>query len=458
MLTAVIFLLSWVYWIVMACSSQMSISADAIGYERLGQMIHHQGWVAYFQNGPNREPLFPFMVSCAMQLADLWHCDYQLIQKVFHLMMLGITQWMLYHLLCHLKIRRAIVLSVIAYFAFSPAVNNAAMSLFSEIAAFPQILLAIILITRLWAMPKEAAISQYLLYGASLGLACLAIVAVKGMFEVMCVVFMAPFCVRAVWLWFKGQRRMAIGLLSVFVCVMGTVYIPLHFYKKLNERYNGQHVYTDRAGYAFYGNAQRRAMPLTLERFATALAYVPGEGVCIGIFGAQKCDFWSFRESDVFGMSKGQRMLTEGKSYKEMNAYFITEAFQSIKDHPVQFTLLSVLEGFKMFFWESTAIGFVQYAPLMKAIYANGLFKNGIRLALAFLTLWSMVMCAGFLWTSFRNRISDPNVIVMAWVAWFLFLFIGVYSPFYILTRYALPIVSLFCIVIAFSLDRLFKK
>ena len=61
-----IFLCSIVFWVYLIFNTQQLLQNDAIGYEQLGRLIHTQGFVAYFQTGPNREPFYPSLVALSM--------------------------------------------------------------------------------------------------------------------------------------------------------------------------------------------------------------------------------------------------------------------------------------------------------------------------------------------------------------------------------------------------------
>ena len=65
------FCVSMIYWIYLWFSSDMIIRYDSLGYEKLGVVLYHNNWIEYLTSGPNREPLYPWLISISMHLADL---------------------------------------------------------------------------------------------------------------------------------------------------------------------------------------------------------------------------------------------------------------------------------------------------------------------------------------------------------------------------------------------------
>jgi len=65
-----IFLSCFAYWTYLIFNAHMVIKFDAIGYEKLGRLIFTEGWDAYFQTGPHREPLYPWLISLSMHISS----------------------------------------------------------------------------------------------------------------------------------------------------------------------------------------------------------------------------------------------------------------------------------------------------------------------------------------------------------------------------------------------------
>ena len=87
-----VYCISYLYWFYLAATSQMLIVWDADNYEKLATLIHDKGWVAYFQTGLNREPLYPFFISVLMRISNTISASYQSLVVITQLTLLGITQ------------------------------------------------------------------------------------------------------------------------------------------------------------------------------------------------------------------------------------------------------------------------------------------------------------------------------------------------------------------------------
>ena len=67
---------------------------------------------------------------------------YTKIMAFLCVLILWATQILIYIILKKLNVRTTVCIMTLAYFAISPAMNNTAFSLYSEIAALPLVLLA----------------------------------------------------------------------------------------------------------------------------------------------------------------------------------------------------------------------------------------------------------------------------------------------------------------------------
>ncbi|MCA9398889.1 MAG: hypothetical protein KC618_04005, partial [Candidatus Omnitrophica bacterium] len=177
-----VILLSLGYWTFLFFSSEMHIVFDSISYQNSGKRIYTQGWIEHFRTGPNREPLYLYMIAISMQLADFLSVQYQTIQKILQILVMLISQIMLWRILARLKIRPGIITFVLLYWGLSPAINNSALSLFSEIATYPFVL-AIIFISILgYQSIKKNKLRRSLVYGLILGLLFIFVTFVKALF------------------------------------------------------------------------------------------------------------------------------------------------------------------------------------------------------------------------------------------------------------------------------------
>jgi hypothetical protein len=252
-------------------------------------------------------------------------------------------------------------------------------------------------------------------------------------------------------MFFNDKTKKISTLLLCVAAAASFYYVPITDYKWLNKQYNGNFAITNRASWALYGNTARRMEPLTVKRFAEALAYVPGEGVCDRIFGPKECKFWSFWKSDELGFAKANELKGQYSSPGEINAALLDASAQRALHNPFQYALLTIVEGLKMFFWESTKIGFVSYPPLLQRIYDIKILDNGLRLCVSLLTLIAVFA----LWAQTLRPAKDHAVFLIGLLS---FLYIFFFSFFFILTRYAIPIAPLYLIAIGLWLNNLTSK
>jgi len=113
------FALSILYWIYLFFTSDPIVVFDAIGYEQLGRMISQEGWIKFFETGPNREPLYPFLISISMRIADILSISYLEIQKLFQIMILLSAQILTLRLFKLLDISKKIIPFILLYIGFS---------------------------------------------------------------------------------------------------------------------------------------------------------------------------------------------------------------------------------------------------------------------------------------------------------------------------------------------------
>ena len=439
-----IFILSLMYWCYLSISTRMIITFDSIDYEALGRMIQSHGWTTYFTTGPHREPLYPLLIAISMSFENMTGLAYVKIMAFLGVILLLLTQALTYWILRLLNIRQGVCALALAYLALSPSLNNAAFSLYSEIAAFP-ILLGITLVSFFaWEAMNNYQLPKALAFSALLGILLTIATLIKAIFECISPAYLIIFFTLIL---LTDKKRKATTLLLCVAAAASFFYIPITGYKGLNKHYNGNFVITNRGSWALYGNTARRMEPLTLKRFAEALAYAPGEGVCHGLFGAQECDFWSFKKSDEFGFSKLNELGQEHLSADEINTAFLGLSTRLALQNPLQYSLLTTVEGLKMFFWESTQIGFVEYPHWLQKIYNTKLINNGLRFITSLITISAFI---SLLLGTLRTK-NSPLCLLISILISLYFLF---FSFFFILTRYALPIAPLYLIIIGVWINK----
>jgi len=444
------FIISFLYWFYLNCTASMVIVFDSVSYEELGHIISTRGWLTYFQDSPKREPVYPFLISVAMNLAKQWPLSYQSILMVIQTFILFLTQILTYNLLKNLRISSRITALIILYLGISPGLVNSALSLYSEIATYPFILMIILFSTKSWQSIQSAQTQKTILYASGLGIALLFITLTKAVFEIITPVFLIPFVYLFLKNLLKQNKKYVLASLSFLLITFAIFYSGLNSYKYLNKIHNGNFVLTNRGAWALYGNTARRMEATTPRQFLIALAYMPGEGVCKKLFTEKECDFWSFRRSDALGYGKNAELESQGLSGNELDAALVKLSKQEILKNPPQYMLYMGVESLKMLFWESTQIGFVTYPQGLTQLFAFIPFKNGLRLLIFCLTAFSLLFSL--------LKIKQTSSPVLPFALLLIIAYIGIHSFFFTLTRYSLPIAPLFLILIAYNFNLKSKR
>ncbi|MBF0522431.1 MAG: hypothetical protein HQL24_05175 [Candidatus Omnitrophica bacterium] len=454
------FILSGIFWIYLGFTAQMTIVTDALGYEFLGKMLNTQGWHAYFLTGPNREPFYPWIISMAMKVGGFLNVDYSYPQKFFQILLLLVSQFLLYRLLLVLKLDKRIIFAILIYYGFSPSIINSAFCLFSEIAVYPFVLLIIYCTYRIWIAWNAR--KSYLSYAWALGLGVSFVFAVfiKGIFEILFPIYILSFAIFLI-LHSRLNRQKMLASLAIMFLASSCFYSAVLSYKSLNMKSNGNFVLTDRGPWVIYGNIFRRMQPVNQMDVRSYLAYIPGERVCQSLYGEEKCRYWSNFQSDVYGMEEMARLVSLGLSSSQVNQTLIQSTRQLILNNPYQYFVFGLLDSLKMAFWESTA-GFTVFPQPIQKLYNFTIFKNAVRLIMALMTFGAIFFVWGYLWRNIKKIIGreplDERCFIIFWSWWFIFLFVVFYSQVSILIRYSFPIISLYLILIAFTVQHFVRK
>ena len=438
--------LSWIYWIYLGTNTQMVLAQDALSYDYLGRQILENGFFNhYFTSGPNREPVYPLLVAFSMQVGLLSGIASTKVLAFLGVVILICNQLCLWRILQILKIRPIIIAFTLLYLGISPAINNGAFSLYSEIATYPFIL-PLILVSHYYHTSIQHVRNNAILFAILQGIILVCLTLVKASFEVIAPVFLVSF---NMYTWYKNKQELSRVLCCAFASLL-IFFCPIITYKLYNKQYNDHFAITDRASWALYGNTARRMEPLNQERLLSAIAYVPGEGSCRKFFTIKACDFWSFTQSDDFGMTKAAELKSKLLSEETINHRLLQATINKTLLNPLQYAILTALEALKMFFWESTQIGFVAYPLWLTKIYGNVLFKDILRLIVSLCTIFAVF----FMYWRSLQRNTPPLIVVISLLS---FLYISTYAFFFILTRYALPLAPLFLIAIAYAANFLYN-
>ena len=454
----VAFCLLGLYWIYLLFATQPVVIYDAAGYLQLGKLLMEQGWTAYFKTGPNREPLFPLLISFSLSFQQWTGVSFSIVVKIILMLFLAATMAGVYRILRMLGVGPMISGWASFYTGASPVLLNSTLWLWSEAAAYPWVVWTIIFTVWIWRGLAEG-VRAGVLARLALALAFMFIVLtmVKAVAATVFLFYLAPFYFYLIFSaarldWFRVRR---IGL--VLIILAGIFSVAIHFYKSLNERYNGQYLLTDRGDWALYGNTVRRLQPLNKDRFNQAVLSVPRLGLCEKFYGRQ-CVFWTFVVSDAISNQALQKVNTSGYSSEERHQFFISKSLEWMRQHPFQQMGLMVLEGAKMFFWENK-LYFVRYPAWLVTLYS----RPALIYTLCF--GWAMLSLAGLIHGMiafgkkiFSRQLFGDDAGCLMFTLSFVFWFIAVYTLFFIDIRYAFPIAPLFVILAFYFIHHLQGK
>jgi len=378
-----VLLFSFFYLSYIALTCHIFISADSIGYESLGSLIYKQGWIEFFRQGPSREPLYPFLISISMRIADWLAIPYLSVQKCIQISILLLTQILMFILLRKLKIRIVITALVVLYLAISSNIVISTFIIFSEIVTYPIVLSIILLSSMAWQnlhrTDTNDAAQRYIdsfLSAFNLGLLFVLFTSVKAIASLIVPFFLLPFYVTFIKSLKNKDKSSAVNTFIFLAIFFISFQAPLTLYKFANKKYNGNYTLTNRGPWALYGNTARRMEPLTPKRFMTAIAYVPSQRICVSLLG-EDCLFWGQEVSDDLGHKKYAELKNSGMSTEKIDKNLYKLSFKKMLQNPFQYIFLAFLEGAKMFFWESTGIAFIIFPGWITTLYNYPLFKQG---------------------------------------------------------------------------------
>ncbi len=449
------------YWAYLGFVTQPILVHDAKGYEDLGRMIYQKGWEAYFVSGPNREPIYPFLVSWCMQITQLG--SYQTALKFFQVVLLFGAVGMTVFVLNEGKISSGVRAFALLYLGISPAFVNSALSVYSEIVTYIPILGIVLLSSRVWDYLQRESANFSFGYGIGLGLCFVAITLAKGIYEIIFPLYLLSFIGLAI-MAFRDQKKQVFKNTVVFlfsaVLVFGSCICG---YKSINKKYNGFFTLTDRGAWALYGNTARRQEPLTLRKFWAGGAYnLFEEDDCARLLDRQSCHFWDIRTSDDLAAQKNYEVSAKFP-LQERDREFAKLIRDKIFQNPFQYILLTGFDWVHMFFWESTRIGFVAYPDWLDVVFDNAVFAKALRFIVGFLSIISTVFCCFYL---FRHRKGlwqadhkEGNFLAtLFFLIYLIMCHVTLYSLFATVPRFALPIAPLFILVIAFTVQILSRN
>lgn len=443
------------FWIYLVFSSQMTIAYDSIGFENGGRILNSEGLRGYLKNGPQKEPLYSYTISLSMKLADVLHVDYKKVQTCFQIILLFLGQIFLYRILLLLKLNETITAISLLYYGLSPGLISCGFDLYSEIVTLQFILLSIFLMSKAWRFLLEEDLKFVILYAFLFAFTATLATFSKAVLLVLYPLFVLPFAVvlgHCLVTRKKRRGQCAVIFLIIFFTVFNSA---VNGYKSLNRKYHGSYSFTDERGSTmFYTLALKRTAPLKQEFLSMALLMIPGENVCRSVYG-QACYQWMYDGSADLGQQKRSELGSYHVPEDKIERTLVLSAVRQILSNPLQYSFFNFLEAIKMFFWESTKIGFVSYPQWLTSIHDNFLVKNALRLIMGLLTLFSVGYVAVYLLKNRREAHSERYQCLF-FLFFFLVLFIGLYSLVMTVVRYSLPVTPLFIAVLAFTANERF--
>ncbi len=442
-----IFAFFFIYWAYLIFHTKMVIVFDSIDYENIGRLIYEKGWLEYFRTGPQREPLYPALIALSMTWANILSVDYHLILKIFQVVLLFSTQILMIILLRKLNIRDWIIKTAIFYFGISPAMINAAFSVYYEIMVFPFVAAAVLLASSLWRDIHQIKKYRVILCKTVLFGICFSLLALgRGVFQIVFYFFIIPFCVSTFLFLFKYKVR---ALWRAVIFIFGAFlifYSAVSYMKTMNLRYNGERVLCNRHLGIFVASAYKRSQPVTPRIIASNIALIPGFGVCRLFFSQQECEYADWYGMQQFNGEVSQKLAMIPKDRQEPEA--VRLVLEKVINHPFQYLFFSIVEALKMPFWESTQIGFVKYPEFLTKIYDNPIMRFGLRLSMGLMTIAAFMFVTFYLW-----RGNKQNTIILFFVWLMITAYTFCYSLCCVVTRYALPIASMYIVCILFMID-----
>jgi hypothetical protein len=447
-----LFSFCFLYWAYLIKNTDMVVVCDSIQYEQTGRLIYEKGWLEFFRTGPHREPLYPALIAWSMALGDFFSTGYQFILKIHQVALLFFTQVLLLFFLRRIGVRESVIMPIVLYYGISPAVINAAFSMYYEIVGFPFVLASVWLASSVWIDIEAQRRYSHIFGKAILFGACFILLALgRGVFQYVFYLYMLPFVVWTIAAVVRMQGR-ALVRIAIFVATAFILFSSaVSSIKAMNKRYNGESVLCKTHLSILLASAYKRSQPLTPRIIAANILLIPGTGVCRKYFSREECDYADWYGADIFREFLVREIMVAIPPEKHQLVAFC-QTFEKALEHPVQYFILSVVEALKMPFWESTKIGYVTYPPFLTWLYDQPLMRFGLRLFAALVTMAAFAFVTLAIW---RRRIARDKRKMLLFVWLMIVAYTFFYALCYVVTRYSLPIVSLYLACVAFTVNAL---
>jgi len=457
------FIISILYWTYLSFASSMQIRFDGQAYQDCGTVIYREGISAYLKLDSSNVILYPLVISLSMHIAEFFGTSHFFIQTWIQIFFLFLAQILIFIILKRLRINKFLAALTILYFGLSPALVNATFSSWSEVISFPLVTGIIYASSYSWKAIQESNFLKIVRIGIILSILFIAVTLVREVYEYVFKLFIVSYFLLSVRFLFRKQIRTFVYGCSFLLILVFLNTLALTPYKMANLKYNGYESLVLKGGASLAGNAAARSQKLTNRQLLSFLAYVPGENVVKKFFGEDAFHFWRHEQYNK-GHQIKRDLASQGVPVEQMDATLYKKGIGSVLSNPLQYIFLTTAEGFKMLFWESTKIGFVSYPPWLSKLFNFGLFKDSLRLLMFLLTFAGLLFTIVFTCRHNAKLYDDiqandtQNLSLLTSMLIIILSNIALHAPFIIETRYGLPVASLYLVLIAFSIQKIFLE
>ncbi len=455
-------MLSLFYLSYLAMTTQAIVFNDGWAYENDGKILAEGKWQNYFINGPNREPLYPLLVSVAMRLSNIMNVPYLNALIPIQILCLVLAQLLMTNILKKLKITDRLIAAIVLFMGFSPALVNSSLILYSEILTYPLILWNVLTISNAWKNITRITIQQAMLMGMTAGCSFALMTLTKASFEVITALAFLPFLALCIQSAIRKNKRLCIHILAFLLTFAVAYQLPIVAIKTLNKKFNGNFVVTNRSASILYTSTVRLTeVSFNTDHLLAVASTIPGPEFC-NAFRLKECYRWGVNYFDKSFEWTMKDVAGQGLSKEEISPIYMNLIAQKIVQNPIQYALFSGLEGLKLLFWEGTQTAYVTYPDAVERFYNAGGLQHLLRFTVAILNTIALMAIFFFLLKK-RKSLYDPlqcsdKISLLFWVTFLIVTYMLIMSRFYLTARYGLVIAPLLLIVTAWFLDHSFKN
>ena len=435
------YVLPFLYWSYLVLTTNFVVVFDSESYCDLANILYSPShWTEYFQNGPNREPLYPLIIALSMHLGSCLNVSYEYILRTVSFLFLAATMFFIHQSLKKMNVNRWLQAAAILYTGFSPVLINSALCVFSEIASFPFLVAAVYFGLRFMdSLGEKNPAHLYSSWGLALSL--LGFTLVKGMGEVLFPLFVLCLIGFA---WDVSAeklplflRRSKIKILIVFLIF----YTPLLGFKSINYFQNGHFALTSRADVNIYGNLLRRShVPLNTTNFLSHLLTIPvSYDLCGTFYPDSVCSQWSMTTSDETFNTRRNQLNEQHLNDAQKNKIYAHEILNALLTTAPAQAVYFVQESLKMFYWETSQGPFVIYPEWLKHVFSTHWLVLFMAFGIGSICLITFLIS----FTMLKNKLILVTISILS-------LLIFLFSFVHIIQRYA-TIAAPLMILLAFA-------